>query len=362
MEVHRTHISLVFLAGDYAFKFKKPLDLGFLDFSTLEKRKKACKDELLLNKRLAPEIYLEVVPLFTDALGALTLSPHGRPVEYAVKMKRLDERGMFDVLLEQGRLDEKVMEGLGKIMADFHMRADARPSVNAYAFPGAILDMWAEDLAQVRMHIPRVIPPEPMELVEAFCRSFVQKNSGLLLERIRENRIRDCHGDLHLQNVCLDKGKIIVFDCIEFNEKFRCMDVASEIAFLAMDLECRGADSLARIFTASYMEHAHDPELEKLLDFYKCYRSLVRAKIMCIRANGEPLGAMANQYAMLAARYAAPFPRTTLVCMAGISGSGKKRRSQRDRRSHGRRGLAERRNPQNHVRVSAHGKNTGKCD
>lgn len=323
VEVHRTHISLVFLAGDFAFKIKKPLDLGFLDFSTLEKRKKACEDELVLNRRLAPEIYLAVIPIFMDEQGALTLSPSGRPVEYAVKMKRLDQCGMFDVLLEQGKLDNKAMEELGGIMANFHARADARPSVNAYAFPEAILNMWAEDLAQVREHIPRVIPPEPMDLAEAFSKSFVQNNEALLLERIRENRIRDCHGDLHLQNICLNQGKVVVFDCIEFNEKFRCMDVASEIAFLAMDLECRGATALARAFTASYIEHAQDPNLKKLLSFYKCYRALVRAKIMCLRANGEPLGDMANQYAMLAAQYAAPFARPTLICMAGITGSGK---------------------------------------
>ena len=323
VEVHATHISLVFLAGNYAYKIKKPLNLGFLDFSTLAKRLAACQDELRLNRRLAPDIYLEVVPIYFETGKGFTLSPTGEPVECAVKMKRLDNRGMFDILLEQKKLDTGLMKTLGRIMAEFHARAETGPAVNAYGSPESILQTWAEDLEQTRQHVPRVLPPEPVDLMEAFAKQFIASNRDLFLDRIQKNRIRDCHGDLHLQNICLDREKITVFDCIEFNEKFRCMDVASEIAFLAMDLECRDAPGLAQAFTDSYVLHSGDQGLIKLLAFYKCYRALVRAKIMCIRANGEPIEDMANRYAWLAARYAGPFSGPTLVCMAGITGSGK---------------------------------------
>ncbi|MBI9073760.1 MAG: AAA family ATPase [Desulfatibacillum sp.] len=323
VEVHSTHISLVFVAGDFAYKIKKPLNLGFLDFSTLKKRRQACEDELALNRRLAPDIYLEVAPIYFNSPSGYSLSPQGEPVEYAVKMKRLDDKGMFDVLLEQGKLRPDHMEKLARIMADFHALADTGPRVEAYALPRAIARTWAEDLEQIRQHIPRVLPPEPIDLAEAFAMAFLGDYPELFSQRIADKKIRDCHGDLHLQNICLDKGKIRVFDCIEFNEKFRCMDVASEVAFLAMDLECRDAANLAQVFVEAYIRRTGDQDLEKLLLFYKCYRALVRTKIMCIRANGEPLGDMANQYAWLAAKYAAPFQRPALICMAGITGSGK---------------------------------------
>ncbi len=309
-QIIETHISWVFLTPEYVYKVKKPVDLGFLDFRTLGRRRHFCEEEIRLNRRLAPDTYL----------GIREIKRNRRTVEVAVWMCRLPEDRMLDRLVAEGRADTGLMEGIGRVIADFHAAAARGRAISHFGSRRVIARNWRENFAQTRRLPPEVLRPDVRESVETWVARFLRENSRRFTERVRAGRIRDCHGDLQAQHVCCT-DPIRVFDCIEFNHRFRYGDTASEIAFLAMDLDVLGRPDLAIDFVNAYLDASGDYAAVPLLDFYRAYRAWVRGKVLGMQ--GETRYARAHDYFALAAAYAAPRPEARLTVMTGLMGSGK---------------------------------------
>ena len=281
----QTHISWVFLTDGYAYKMKKPVDLGFLDFTTLRRRHYYLKQELKLNRRLCPTIYLSVVPV-TAARSGVKVGGRGHPVEYILKMVRMPQERMMDEVADRGELTKELLDGLVGVLAPFYRQAATGPHINRYGEPGIITYNHEENFARMKAQVGDLLSRELFEEIRDFARGFLTHQRPLLRRRLKEGRIRDCHGDLHMRNICL-ADSIYVFDCIEFNPRFRYGDVAADVAFLAMDLDYHGLCDFSRHFAESYAQAASDEELLMLLDFYMCYRACVRGKINALAA-GEP--------------------------------------------------------------------------
>lgn len=328
--VVQTHISFIFIAGEEVYKVKKAVNFGFLDFTTLEKRKFYCEEELRLNRRLAPEAYLGVVPIAQDASGRLAFGENGRIVEYAVRMKKLPQERMLGRLLAEGRVEPAVMDAIAGKLADFHRRAETGGRIDEIGGLETIRRNHEENFAQTADTVGVTIPAGRYASIRTYVRGFLIRQEALFHRRVAEHRIRDCHGDLHLEHICVDNG-ITIFDCIEFNERFRFGDVAAEVAFLAMDLDYNGYGAWGEAFAEAYIRHAGDPEIRRLLNFYRCYYAYVRGKVIGFRIKDPAIGEKeqkeakqtAARYFDLAYTYAARLERPTLVLTAGLMGTGK---------------------------------------
>jgi uncharacterized protein len=285
VELVQTHISWVFLTDRFAYKMKKPLDLGFLNFSTLRRRHYYLKQELSLNRRLCPKIYLAVLPI-TRSRSGVQVGGRGEPVEYILKMVRLPQERMMDEVADRGELTQELLDRLVAVLAPFYRKAATGPHINRYGEPGVITYNHEENFARMKPLVGEVLSRELFEEIRDFARGFLTHQRAFLRRRLKEGRIRDCHGDLHMRNICLANG-IYVFDCIEFNPRFRYGDVAADVAFLAMDLDFHGLTEFSRHFSENFAVAAPDEELFQILDFYKCYRACVRGKINVLAA-GEP--------------------------------------------------------------------------
>lgn len=277
VELAQTQMSFLFLTGDYVYKVKKPVDLGYLDYTTLEKRRFFCQQDIELNRRLCPEIYLEVVPIVSGH-GQIRLGGDGETIEYAVKMKRLPGERMMDRLLPQGKVTEEMVARVAEKLAAFHKKARTSPEISAYGNLNAILINTEENFTQTQKYVDASISPHTYQQIKNYTDNFAESNRLLFDKRVKDGRIRDCHGDLHAAHVCLSNG-IYIYDCIEFNDRFRYGDVASEVAFLAMDLDRFQRADLSRAFVNAYVRLSQDKELPQLLNFYKCYRAYVRGKV-----------------------------------------------------------------------------------
>ncbi|MBW3598511.1 MAG: AAA family ATPase [Planctomycetes bacterium] len=344
VEVLQTHISWVLLAGDFAYKVKKPVNLPFVDFSTLEKRRFFCEEELRLNRRLAEELYLAVAPI-AGPVESPRVGGAGEAIEYAVKMRRFPQDGLLSRLLEQGRLSGKHIDRLARQAADFHGRAAVADLDRPWGSAENVRQPIEENFEELLAATPDDSPLHSRLLdLQAWNREQLEKLGQTLEGRRQYGYIRECHGDMHLGNIVLlpkeDGGEIVIFDGIEFNENFRWIDVQNDIAFPVMDLEERGRPDLARRLLNVYLEASGDYEGLAVLPLYLNYRALVRAKIDWIR--GHQAGVAGRQrrrleeefarYLSLAEHYGRPpHPRLFLTC--GVSGSGK---------SHFARRLAER--------------------
>jgi aminoglycoside phosphotransferase family enzyme len=299
-------MSFIFLAGEYVYKIKKPVNLGYLDYTTLEKRHFFCRQELKLNRRLCPDAYLAVVSIVEEK-GELRIEGRGKAIEYAVKMKQLPQGRMMDVLLPQGQVTREMVARVAEKLMSFHQRAETNPEIAAFGRLDGIRQNTDENFAQTEKYIGLTIPKAQYERVKGYTDGFIKSNASLFEKRVREGKIRDCHGDLHAAHVCFTGdtrlparrtcspydssrrvtpagepspgGQVCIYDCIEFNDRFRYSDVASEIAFLAMDLDHYQQAGLSRHLVDTYVELSHDEELLKLLNFYKCYRAYVRGKV-----------------------------------------------------------------------------------
>ncbi|HXX13115.1 MAG TPA: AAA family ATPase [Burkholderiales bacterium] len=329
-----THISDVLLTGAYAYKLKKPLDLGFLDFSTLEKRRLYCEEELRLNRRLAPDLYLEVVPL-TGQPTAPRIGGEGEPFEYAVKMRQFDQAGILERVLARGELTAAHADEAAELLAQFHA---ALPPASADSLYGRAKSVMSPALQNFDQLVPLVQTERDRELLIRL-REWTQGQhaqlQGVFEERHREGFVRECHGDLHLGNMVLIDGRVRVFDCIEFNPLLRWIDVMNETAFLAMDLIQRGRSDLAFRFLNRYLEISGDYAGVRLLRYYMVYRALVRAKVAAIRAAQDDI-APASTPALRAkcsahlvlAKQLIDAATPVLAIFHGLSGSGKTRVSQ----------------------------------
>jgi len=277
VEFIETHISLLFLTGNYVYKVKKPVDFGFLDFTSLEKRRYFCQQEVKLNRRLSPDIYLGVVEITHDR-DRISLNGKGEVEEVAVQMKRMPEEFLLDQLLKKGQVDRKMIEALSEKLARFYASAETNEHIKSFGKPERVKQDTDENFEQTEKYVDTVIPKPVYEEIKHKTNEFFKVREALFHRRIASDRIRDCHGDLRLEHIFWGK-EIAIFDCIEFNERFRYTDVAADISFLAMDLDYHGRDDLSDHLIAAYIEQSGDQELTHLLDFYKCYRAYVRGKV-----------------------------------------------------------------------------------
>jgi uncharacterized protein len=277
IELVQTQMSLLFLTGDYVYKVKKPVDLGYLDYTALEKRRFFCHQELELNRRLCPAAYLAVVPIVEER-GELRFEGQGQAIEYAVKMKQLPRDRMMDVLLPLGQVTREMVTRVAEKLQDFHHKAETNQEIATFGRLDVIRRNCDENFAQTGKYIGTSITAGEYQHIRDYTADFIDRNASLFDKRVKKGRTRDCHGDLHAAHVCFTDD-ICIYDCIEFNERFRYCDVASEIAFLAMDMDRYGQAGLSRHLVDTYVGLSHDEDLLKLLDFYKCYRAYVRGKV-----------------------------------------------------------------------------------
>jgi aminoglycoside phosphotransferase family enzyme len=284
IDLTQTQMSFVFLSDNYVYKIKKPVNLGYLDYTTLDKRQFYCQKEVELNRRLCSDVYLGVVPITQDK-GNILAEGQGEVLEYAVKMRRLPREAMMDMLLARNRVSPEMLTSLAQKLAEFHQRAETNAEISTFGNLDAILQNTEENFAQTVKYISNTISQRRYRHIKAYTDSFIGGNTTLLRKRVAEGRIRDCHGDLHAAHVCFTYDDVYVYDCIEFNDRFRYCDTASEIAFLAMDLDHYGKVGLSRHFVSAYIDSSRDRELAQLLNFYKCYRAYVRGKVEGFKLN-----------------------------------------------------------------------------
>jgi aminoglycoside phosphotransferase family enzyme/predicted kinase len=327
IELLQTQMSFVLLTDNYVYKVKKPVNLGFLDYTTLEKRRFFCQREVELNQRLCPEVYLGVVPIIQEGSNII-VEGKGEAIEYAVKMHRLPQQAMMDRLLAGDRVTPEMITRVAQKLAEFHKRAETNATISAFGEIKAIRKNTDENFTQTEKYIGNTISQEKYQRIKAYTDSFIKKNATLFQQRIAGGRIRDCHGDLHAAHVCFTDG-ICIYDCIEFNDRFRYSDVAAEVAFLAMDLDHYGRADLARRFVSAYIDKSQDSGLIKLLNFYKCYRAYVRGKVEGFKlddpyiapAEKRQILEVASSYFDLADAYIRSKPM--LFITSGLVGTGK---------------------------------------
>jgi len=309
IELAQTHISFVFLTRNFVYKVKKAVDLGFLDFTTLEKRRFFCEKELELNRRLCGDMYLGVVPI--NRSNIIKIKGKGETVEYALKMKRMPQEKMMNNLLEEKKADSKLIDRIAKIIAEFHSKAETNKRINKFGSLAIIKTNWEENFEQTQEFVGKSISMKNFKLIRERIEDFMKRNLSFFERRTAEGRVRDCHGDIHSGNIFVT-DRIYIFDAIEFNERFRYSDVASDIAFLAMDLDFKERTDLSNFFVERYVKYSGDQELMRLLPFYKCYRAYVRGKVVSFKLKDpsvcgeEKRAAMkeAKAYFKLASTYA----------------------------------------------------------
>jgi aminoglycoside phosphotransferase family enzyme/predicted kinase len=330
IQVIETHISFVILDGHLALKLKKPLDLGFVDFSTLERRRFFCEEELRLNRRNAPQLYLGIATL-TGSVDAPRFDREGPVLDYAVRMRQFDQTMLFDHLLARGQLSTGHIEALADAAAALHASAARAGPGDAFGTPQAVRAPVVQNFEQLRALLPTT-GQAPLDVLERWSEAEYARLEDHLAQRRRDGHVRECHGDLHLGNVVLIDGRPTMSDCIEFNPAFRWSDVTADIAFMAMDLGRRGRPDLAARFINRYAEASGDYAGLAGLRFYLVYRAMVRAKVAAIRAaqpgatpdDAERARAECADY-LAWAQTASAGTRPVLLLTHGLSGSGKSR-------------------------------------
>lgn len=281
--LHETHANWVLLAGDYAYKIKKPVDLGFLDFSSLEKRLFYCREEIRLNQRLAPDIYDRVVPI-SGSSRAPRLDDDDAPFEYAVRMQRFDPDDGLDRLLESGGVPSGAWDDFARDMAQFHRDAPWASRDSGHGVPEQLWEQMRDNFRDIAPRLSADDDRARLSRIEAWARECFDRARPHLEQRLAEGRVRECHGDLHCANLVLHGNRIQAFDCLEFNADLRWIDTANEIAFLLMDLRYRGQPGLAARWRSHYLEWLGDYDAVPLLPLYEHYRALVRCKVALLAA------------------------------------------------------------------------------
>jgi aminoglycoside phosphotransferase family enzyme/predicted kinase len=329
VEVIETHISVVFLAGDHAYKIKKPVDLGFLDFSTLSRRHRFCEEELRLNRRLAPELYLDVVPV-TRGPDGLRFGGDGEALEWAVRMRRFDQAAQLDRQLAAGHLTPEDLDAVAAHIAEFHAAASVAAADAPWGTPAAVRAPVDANFHTLEPALAGTALEPALGRLADWRDRRARALEAVFERRRRDGRVRECHGDLHLRNMARIGDRIVAFDGIEFEPALRWIDVVSDSAFLLMDLCSRGRPDLGWRFMNGWLSGTGDYAGLALLDWYLAYRHLVRAKVDAIRV-GQP-GVPADERASLRTRIEAHIEqadalrepgRAILLLTHGLSGSGK---------------------------------------
>jgi aminoglycoside phosphotransferase family enzyme/predicted kinase len=332
VEIRQTHVSIVALAGPVVYKIRKPVDLGFLDFSTLEKRRIDCLEEVRLNRRLARDVYLGVVPIVRTAEG-VRVEGEGEPLEWAVKMRRLPDDASLLGMLDQGKLTESLLASVADRIAQFHEAASCPCDAG---FDG-VASNARENFEQTAIDVGKTVSPGVFAKVRALTDQWLTRLRPLIESRARRSVCCDGHGDLRLEHVyCFPEARspddIVIIDCVEFSERFRRGDPVADVAFLVMELLFRGRDDLARSFAHAYFRASRDEEGVELLPFYVAYRSIVRAKVRGIELREREIEAARRESSLRKARahfllalglLEAPAVRPTLILIGGLPGTGK---------------------------------------
>jgi len=329
VRVVETHISWVALTGSYAYKIKKPVKYSFVDFSTLDKRRWFCEEEVRLNRRLAPEVYLGIVPI-TGSPAHPHIEGQGTPFEFAVKMKQFSSDQEISDILANGKKAEACISLLADRIATFHAEIENADEDSPYGTPDMVWQPMKECLHEIPLSLLTQTNQEYLAIIERWAQKEWRNLSDVFLRRKQEGFVRECHGDLHLGNIAMFEGNICVFDALEFQPRLRWIDVMSEVAFLVMDLEKYGHQDLAFVVLNRYLEVTGDYEGLRVFRLYQVYRALVRAKVAGLRlaqlaehgAEEEKAKRELTGYLELAHRFMA---RTTpaLILMHGVSGTGK---------------------------------------
>ncbi len=336
VQLLQTHISYVLLAGEHVYKIKKPVDFGFLDFSTLAKRRYYCRREVILNSRLCPDTYLGVVPIRQacpepgrSAGGRFTVGGAGPIVEYAVHMRRLPAERMMDRLLAKGEVTSDMVRRVAERLVPFHQSAETSPAIARYG-DWAIRYNWRENVVQWTPYIGETITPEQDRILRAYGQAFFAQKAEVLQRRVDELRIRRVHADLRSDAVCFLDG-VCIFDCVEFSRRLSLLDVARDVGFLAMDLDYRVRSDLADAFVERYMQLSGDKDMPDVLDLYKAYSACVRGKVESFllsqpevpQREKRQAGKAARRYFQLACRYAGSLPPPLLIITCGLTATGK---------------------------------------
>ncbi|MFQ5480830.1 MAG: AAA family ATPase [Thermodesulfobacteriota bacterium] len=331
VEFRQTHISYLYLTPHFVYKVKKSVNFGFLDFTTLAKRRHFCSEEVELNRRLAPHVYLGVVEI-RKKKGRLAMEGgEGEVIEYAVKMRRLAEDTILEERIRQGAVTTRDITRVAEVIARFHKEAKSGPHISEFGAPEIIEKNIAENFSQIKVFVGKLLTRASFEAVMAGAEGFIYNHRDDLIKRVEKNFIRDCHGDIHSEHISINK-EIEIIDCIEFNERFRYSDTLSDMAFLSMDLDFHGRADLARAFETAYLKAAGEAPCDELLNFYKAYRAVIRGKVEGLKAGEKEVNTderaeariKAMRYFDLARCYASeggPRPRLIIIC--GVSGTGK---------------------------------------
>ncbi len=348
-EVHQTHISVVFLAGPFAYKIKKPVNLGFLDFSTLEKRKHYCDEEVRLNRRMAPHVYLGVTPITSEPdaparVGPLTPGPspldergEKNVIEWAVQMKRLPAEATLECRLERGAVTAEQIRVLAQRVAEFHRHAEANERIAAFGRFAVVAENARDNFTQAEALVGVTVTPAVFERLRALTETHLSRLRDLMETRAKASVPRDTHGDLHLDHVYLfpdeaPPNDLVIIDCIEFADRFRFADPIADMAFLVMDLAFHGRRDLARLLTDAYFEASGNEAGRGLLPYYSAYRAVIRAKVEGMKLGKPEIAPVEQQRAKQSARahwlvalgeLEAPTRKPALVLVAGLPGSGK---------------------------------------
>ena len=329
VEQRETHISKVFLTDRFVYKIKKAVNLEFLDYTTLEKRKHFCVEEMKLNRRLSENVYLDVVPI-TYRSGRYFINGPGEPVEYAVKMRRLLSRASLKYILRNKAVTSGMIDQLAKKLAAFYNNSPTNDHISKHGQWESVRSNCAENFEQTRAFAGDLIDSEQYQIIKSISLAFIKHKENLFQHRIESGYIRDCHGDLRCGHVYYQDG-IQIIDCIEFNDRFRFADVISDLAFIAMDIDMEGFPAVAHRLILACARFMNAPDLFALLDFYKCYRAFVRAKVHCMEIaeyphndlKKEQLRRKISRFISLSYQYALRFSRPTLWVLCGMPASGK---------------------------------------
>ncbi|ADO45211.1 conserved hypothetical protein [Hydrogenobacter thermophilus TK-6] len=307
-EVVQTHTSWVLIAKDVVYKIKKPVNFGFLDYSTLEKRKENCEREVFLNRRFCKGIYLGVVPI-SYVNGSYLIENDSKVVEYAVKMRRIPQEKLLVNMLSS--VSEEQIRSIARHIAKFHREAEIR---NEFGKLEVMKFNTDENFEQTKKYIGITIDRKDYQFIVDKTEAFYKRYAELFNKRIKEGRIRDGHGDLRLEHVAFLEEGICIFDCIEFNERFRCGDVINDMCFLSMELDFYGKSELSRAYEDEYKSFSMDEDFDIFLPFFKCYRAYVRGKVNSFLLDDpnyqqkEQAKAMAQKLFKLSAHYAHLIP------------------------------------------------------
>jgi len=326
----QTHVSFIFITDNFAYKIKKPVDFGFLNFTTIDRRRFYCSEEVRLNRRLCPDIYLGVVEL-REAASGVSFCGEGKIIDYAVRMKRLPEERMLDRMLSEGKVTELEIRRIARTIAGFHLDAERGEAINDYGRVAAIHNNWEENFQQIEKFTGISIQATDLSIIRGYIENFIKENEALFAQRLENGFIRDCDGDIHMENICLT-DPVCIFDCIEFNNRFRYTDTAADIAFFLMDLDFHGKREFAKPFLEEYCTVTGDSGLLPVLDFYMIYRAFVRGKVESLKmAEAE----VPDEERIIAAEKAGRYFRLargyilrkrmppTMIITCGVMGSGK---------------------------------------